>query len=508
MTQTPWPHQERTLTLAAEAMAAGSRMNLVTIPTGGGKSFCMRELIRRMGLPSVTYTNRRMLGEQVADGMAGDGMRFGMRAAGHAPALLEDNQISSVMTENSRVLKQGRWELHNAKVVHIDEAHAQTGPVARKIIEAHIEAGATVFGWTATPLDMGGLYKNLIVGAKNSDLRACGAHIPCTTYGPDEPDLKHIGPVKVGEDLTEEQNKKAIMRPGIFGRVFEWWERLNPDGRPAILFAPGVAESLWFAEQFVRQGVTAAHIDGERIWINGEEHPSSQEVREYLALLSRTGKCQVVCNRFVMREGIDWPWLYHCIMATVFGSVTSYLQAGGRLLRSHPSLDHVICQDHGGNHLRHGSLNADREWMLDMTAKQVAKERIERLRKNDEPEPITCPRCAGVRLRGPKCPHCGHEHEKRSRMVVQADGTLRPYFGEVFKPLKVKAEPNTEKLWKAMYYLGKNSKNKMTFDGIYHLFKKKHGYYPPKDLPFMPKVDNDWSRRVADVGYIDLRKGE
>ena len=56
----------------------------------------------------------------------------------------------------------------------------------------------------------------------------------------------------------------------MFGRVLDHWRKLNPDGRPTILFAPGVAESIWFVDEFARNGIRAAHIDGEDTYLDGE----------------------------------------------------------------------------------------------------------------------------------------------------------------------------------------------------------------------------------------------
>lgn len=301
----------------------------------------------------MLYVHRKMLREQMSAGMDDEGLEYGVRAAGVDPALLKDVQVSSIQTEASRVYRHKRWELHDAEEVHIDEAHLQKNGVAVKVMNDHLAKGARVFGWTATPLNIGEHYDQLIVAGTNTELRECGAHVQCQTYAPDEPDLNKIGKVKVGEDLSEPQNRQAIMRPGVFGRVYQHAVRLNPDLRPMLLFGPDVGGSLYFAEEFYKRGIPAAHIDGEEIWINGERMPSTQEARQQLSEASRTGEVKIVCNRYVMREGIDFPWIYHCIMATVFGSLTTYLQAGGRLLRAHDSLDHVLLQDHGGNWHRH-----------------------------------------------------------------------------------------------------------------------------------------------------------
>lgn len=473
----------------------------LTSPTGGGKSLMMREIIRRLELPTVLYGNRRMLIEQLSTGMDDDGISYGIRAAGHRPAFLRDVQISSLQTEHSRVVKRKSWSLHEAKLVMVDEAHGQKQATAQEILGRHVSAGATVIGFTATPLDIGEMYDHLIVAGVNSELRACGAHVICHTHAPDEPETKNLKRTPTGE-YTEGDVKKVIMTPTIVGRVFDWWKRLNPDARPAILFAPGVAESLYFAQEFYKRGVPAAHIDGDEIWINGTLMPADKEARKELAQASESGEVKIVCNRFVMREGIDWPWLYHCIMATVFGSLTSYLQSGGRLLRSHPSLDHVLLQDHGGNWWRHGSLNADREWDLSQTAYIVSSMREERIREKKEPEPLTCPECGLVRGGGPRCPGCGFEHTKRVRRVVQLDGTLNSVEGDILNPRRVKLKPDTQQLWDRMYYRAR--KAGMTFRQAQALFFLENFYYPPNNLRLMPVREIDWYRKAGEISPTEM----
>lgn len=492
-----WGHQDRTDAAIDAAIAAGHKRILVTGPTGSGKSVMIMRQIDKVQR-SILYTHRRFLREQLEGNMRKAGIDFGVRASGAEPALLRDVQVSSIQTEERRVFKQKQWEIHHGDRAMIDEAHVQKGEVAKKIMQAHVEAGTPVIGWTATPLDLGEYYDHLIVAATNSECRECGAHVICQTYGPDEPDTTRIKPTVTGE-YTENDVRKVMMTPTIFGRVYDWWKKLNPDARPAILFAPGVGESLWFAQEFSKRGVPAAHIDGDDIWIDGETMPSSQEARNRLAGASKSGEVKVVCNRFVMREGIDWPWLYHGIMATVFGSLSSYLQSGGRLLRSHESLDHVVLQDHGGNWWRHGSLNADREWRLEYTANIVAGMRAEAMREKKDKEPITCPECGRIRSGGPRCPACGHEHSKKTRRVMQLDGKLVEHEGDVFKPRRVKMEPDTQKIWERCYRRAFNSKNEMTFNQAMGLFFYENHYYPPKNLPYMPVDSLDWYRKVKYV---------
>lgn len=346
----PWPHQIQAEIAVCEAIAAGKKRLCLSIPTGGGKTYVAERLLTRWlgdGLPTVLYTNRKLLVQQAARVLKEAGHTFGIRAAGHGYDPEQLLQISSIQTENARALRSDKWKLHNAQRVIIDEAHLIRGRTACELLAEHAIHGAVYLGLTATPIDLGDLYDDLIVCGTTSELRACGALLVAKHYGPDEPDLRAFK-VKAGADFSEKQLKKAFpMGQPLFGRVFDWFRRLNPESKPTILFAAGVEESMWFAQEFVKQGITAAHIDGQAAWVNGD-FVKGREARDQILEGSKNGEIKVLCNRFVLREGIDCPWLAHGIFATAFGSLQTYLQSGGRLLRTHPGLSHVTIQDHGG----------------------------------------------------------------------------------------------------------------------------------------------------------------
>lgn len=492
-----WPHQTQALADLDNRM--GQRACLcVTSPTGGGKTVMMTELLKQ-GKRAILYTNRKMLLDQTASVLESHGLKFGIRAAGHITDFTKPIQLASIQTEDSRTLKKKKWELHDAEHVLIDEAHVNKEGTMCELVNRHLDQGACVVGFTATPLNIGHMYDHLIVAGRVSDLRACGALVPSYTYAPDEPDCSKIKRTATGE-YTQGDIRKLIMTHSIVGRVIENWRKLNPDGYPTLLFAPGVKESLWFAEQLVAAGIPAAHIDGEKIWMNGTLCESDQSARDELKRLCQGGEIEIVCNRFVLREGIDWPFVRHMIFATIFGALTSYIQSGGRGLRAHPGKTGVTVQDHGGNWWRHGSLNSDREWCLDHSDYVVGEMREHRLREKKEHEPILCPKCFAVRLGGPICKACGHAQTTKSRMVVQHDGSLREMNGDIFKPRREYRKPDIADKWRTYYYRAKNSKNGMTFNQARGLFAYENNWqYPPAGLPLMPRDEASWFRSVREV---------
>ena len=215
-------------------------------------------------------------------------------------------------------------------------------------------------------------------------------------------------------------------------------------------------------------------------------------------------------SRFRLREGIDLPNTYHCILATPIGSLASYIQTIGRVLRySAETPDHVLVTDHGGNYLRLGSPNAERDWhrWWKLSEKEVSEWGVERIREQKEPEPIRCPNCEGERLKGPKCPHCGYEHQRSVRNVIQHDGRMVIKEGGLIKPRKEKLKDNTQEDWDKLYWSWRRSKKcqNKTFAQLYAFFCHIHRYWPPKGLKNMPVYDEYWKSKLGDIPRECLR---
>jgi superfamily II DNA or RNA helicase len=380
-------------------------------------------------------------------------------------------------------------------------------------VTAHLSDGAIIIGFSATPLDLESLYDHLVVAGTPTELRGCGALVLANHFGPDEPDLDAFRkqgkkfPTE-GEDFSEILASTVMRSPTLFGRVSVAFEQTNPEHRATLLFAPGVRESLWFAEQFFAKGITAAHMAAGEVWMNGEwlataTPAEEQDSREKVLRASKYGSVVVICNRFLLREGIDASWLSHGILATVFGSVQSYLQSGGRLLRAAPGKTICTIQDHGGNWHRHGSLNIDRHWDLRYTAGMVYQLRADRIRSKEEPEPWRCPVCMQIQT-SRRC-KCGYRPgPKPSRPVVTTDEKLIELTGDIFRPVRIDQTPIGVKHWKQTYWRCKRAK--LTFRQAIGLYARENGgAYPDPTWPLMPREEMDCYRLIADVAMDRLR---
>lgn len=500
-----WPHQQRGID---EYYACRDQFDhvCITSPTGGGKSRMIQEIIAR-SRSTTLYTNRKILTGQMIRGFEEQGLYFGVRAAEfkeyfrpNAPV-----QISSMQTEESRVYKLKRWNLTSPETVIVDEGHMQQGDSVERILADHKAAGAKVVEFTATPVRLSHRCQKLIVAGTNSELRDCGAHVLCHTYEPGTLDFRKLKPTATGE-FTEGDVVKKVWTPSIFGHVLTHYHRLNPDRLPCICRCPSVATAVWMAEQFQASDVSAASLDGEEIVINGERIRSDQAAREDLMRRFDSGEINVITFRDVLREAWDFPKLFHLILASPIGSLATYLQVVGRLLRAHPSLDRVILQDHGGNFLRHGSPNSNRDWhdLWQIPPAIIAGERIEQIREKKTEEPIVCPQCFASRLAGPRCHHCGYQSPKKSRQIIQHDGTLKLVEGDVFKPHRIKVKPDTAKVWESYYFRARRAG--MSFRQARALFFLEQHYYPPTDLPMMPVASRDWWKRADSKGVKLITK--
>jgi superfamily II DNA or RNA helicase len=494
-----WSHQDYAVSETERALGDGWKRICVTGPTGSGKSRIVQRMLE-WGKPSLVLCNRSMLLEQWGNGLDDRGLPFGMRASGYAPSIFDNVQLGMIQTIEKR-WGNGREPLPDVELVFLDEAHNETGPRSCRILKEYNDRGVPTILVTATPVGIGHMADHLIVVAGTGELIRKKVLIPAQTFAPDEPDIRSMKKTTKGIIQFKDECKEVMLKV-IFGRAIEHYRRLNPEHKPSILFAPGVDESRWLCEQFNDAGIPWSHIDSKLIILNGHEMKADRPNRERLMEASKTGETKGISNRFVLREGIDAPWLAHCIFACTFGSVTSYLQAGGRLLRSdpnNPDLTKVTIQDHGGNWWRHDSLNADREWSLEDTDESLQAKHDAEKREKKEAEPIVCPKCAKVRSKGVECPSCGFTARGKRRIVIQTDGTLREVQGDIYKPRRVNDSPKAHKDWKATYYQFKNAGKTFSQARGYYLYKT--GGVPAPDCPLTPRFDSDWALPINQVPY-------
>lgn len=474
------------------AIDQGHKATVCAAPTGFGKTrtaiMSIREAEKR-GLEWVFYTNRVSLFSQTKRVFDAAGVEHATRASGWSTAGIatQSGQIAMMPTEVSRIKKSN--PLHKAKLVFVDEAHLLAKGASERILRMHMKDGAQIVGLTATPIDLGHLYTNLEVLATKAELRKVGGIVPFECWSPFEVDLRHIKKVPPGSDVPLAVQAELFKNQQVVGSIIDYWFKLNPAGHATLGFAPDVSSCYFMVDEFRKAGIAAASVDGEAIYYGDrdmDKNPiviaSSDGSRQDLFEQSRTGEIKVIWNRFVLREGIDMPWVKHLILACILGSPQTFDQTCGRGGRAHDGKTMCTIQDHGGNTYRPGlgNPNADRIWDLSATAKSMVQKAIEArtpppIPADTPPDtpppepkeypPISCEMChkdydriVFFKTYKGKCPRCGHQHNRvPQRQIIQKDGKLKLVENEI-KAKRI--APEYQKLWDGLFFRSRNKGSK------------------------------------------------
>ncbi len=533
----PWPHQRDGVERVIKALSNGTNSVCLTSPTGAGKTN-MQIALAKWGAEEkhgnvLCLTNRILLTEQTQRVFQGSGVPVGVISASMPYLEREDVsvQIATIQTLLARRRSDKSYWV-DADLVLVDEVHQQAAGESAALLAEYQTRGAKVCGVTATPLGVSNVCSELIVAGRTRDLQDDGILCFASWFAPSELDTRKLTKNKVDLSLTETEARKTWgpikgndqVRTRIVGNILENYQRLHPDRTHTLAFAPGVAESLW-AAQFCRgRGIRALHVDGTDFWCDGAIHDRREEDQLFHTYMQewRDGGIPILWNRFVMREGIDEPQIRCIMLATPVGSYRSFLQMVGRGLRTHESKDKCLVIDFGGCWWRHGSVNVNVDWesVFDYPDPDVlSKNRISTVRETGESLGQACPKCGMVHKdfgRMVYCKYCGYQIEigKASRPIIQVDGTLKQVSGEPIEQWTIRRTPEGQKIWQGLYWNGiKNKDGQVTPNELYAQFgyltavaagtKQKpafwHRYYPPRDLPMMPRHPNDWHRQIKDI---------
>jgi len=541
-TRDPWPHQQSGVEQTIEALSNGTSSVCLTAPTGSGKTAMQIALARwyveDLGKTVLCLTNRILLTEQTRRVFEADGIKVGVISSSMKHFEREEApiQIATIQTLLARRrADQSYWV--DADLVLADEIHQISTGESADLINEYKTRGSKVCGVTATPLGVSNVCDELIVAGRTRDLQDDGILCFASWFAPSELDTRQIVKMKVDLSLSENDARKTWgplrgndeIRTRIVGNIMEHYQRLHPTQTHTLAFAPGVKESIWAAKFCEGQGIRALHVDGDDFWVDGELHDRKRDDRLFQDSMEawREGHISIIWNRFVLREGVDEPQIKCIILATPIGSYRSFLQMVGRGLRTHESKEKCLIIDHGGAWWRHGSPNVNVDWesVYDCEDPDVlTKNRIAKQREEGTSMGQVCPKCGMVHKalkRLVVCQYCGHQLHlgKASRPILQSDGRLTEVTGEPIKPWKIRNTPEADKIWQGLYFHDlKHKDGESSFNQLYAQYgyltavkegsKKQPAYwkahYPPRDLPCMPKNQNDWHGKVKDVPRGDL----
>lgn len=423
------PYQTRTIDEVRALYARGTKRVLIVAPTGFGKTATASTLIRsaRMRGKRVLFcVHRREILADTRRRLEALGLRVGMVLAGAKPDPDAEVQLASVQTITARQV------VPPAELLVWDEAHHCAAETYRAIAAKYPDAWH--LGLTATPMradgaGLGDAFDALVVGATVRELVADGYLAPADALCP------------------------AVEGKGIAMDPVEAVAAHAP-GRRVVMFQRSVEFSR---DCCARGGPGWAHVDGET------------PARERADILARfaAGALDVVSNVFVLTEGWDCPAADTVVLARAFGSVATYLQAVGRVLRVPPDRPdkRALIVDLGDNVREHGMPEADREFALD--GKPIRRKEL---------APTLCRMCGAVRRPdAPSCWRCAAVFPPPPRPVVR-NVALASFDGAALTGAGMSLRKRA-----ALEQLQAIARERGYKPGwVAHRFKSRFGHWPPR----------------------------
>lgn len=421
------------------AWDSGANTVLGVLPTGGGKSIVVSDLVNDrniLGNQQCVIAHRKELVSQMSLHVARRGIRHRIIGPNDAVASIirahreEFNgasfinptahcAVAGIDTLNARADDLAQWA-SQIDYVYGDEGHhfLKNNKWGRGI---KLFTRSRVLLVTASPtradgMGLGrhadGLADVMVSGPDMRALINIGAltdyeiAIPESDFVIDEDDLPASG------DFTPKKMREASKRSHIVGDVVTEYAR-RAFGKRAICFATDVETSGEIAQRFNDAGIPAASVSAE----------TPAEVRDSYVKKFRDGRLWILVNVDLFGEGFDVPACEVVIMARPTASLAVYLQQFGRALRPMLGKLYGLIIDHVSNYKRHGLPDKPHYWTLDRREKRGKRER-----DPEEIELTPCKNCSKPYERiHVVCPYCGHAPEvtPAQRMSIeQIDGDL------------------------------------------------------------------------------------
>lgn len=359
-------YQDGGLYAVKTSAAAGVRRQLISLPTGTGKTVLFANLptigFRRL----LIVAHREELLDQAADklrhwnpGLSVQVDQADRRADLDAVSMFDSSDGYAVCASVATIGRKGssrltRYPANHFDALVIDEAHHSSAQSYQSVIE-HFRAGEPggplLLGVTATPFradgaDLSKVFDKIVYSLDLPtaieqkylvDIRAIAVQT--------KTDLNGVAATR--EDFKAGELEDAVNTPGRNGKIVKSYLEKAP-ARKALVFCAGVQHSKDLTEAFLNAGVPAEHLDGT----------TPKEVRKGIISRLKSGETSVVCNCGVLTEGFDEPSISCVILARPTKSGVLYAQMIGRGTRLSEGKTDLLLIDVADLSSRHTLVNA------------------------------------------------------------------------------------------------------------------------------------------------------
>lgn len=324
-------YQEAALSAIREAASRGVRRQLLTMPTGCGKTVVFSALIRqRRPRRSLVIAHRDELIQQAHEKlrMAMPGVPIGV-----VKAERDEWSYPVVVASMQTLARPNRLaRLSGFDTIVVDEAHhaqARTYVDALEYFGCATDSGPLLLGVTATPDGAGkrglsSVFDEVVYQVNMLDMIAQGYLA----------DLRALR-IQIEADIDSVRTKRgefdqAQMEQVLTAAKTPYWTAEAVAGHAAdrrvLVFAQSVQLAYDTVDELRDRGIAAAGIDGEM---------PIDERRDVLTRFAE-GRLQAVCNFGVLTEGFDLPAIDCVAIARPTQSRALYVQMVGRGMRTFP----------------------------------------------------------------------------------------------------------------------------------------------------------------------------
>lgn len=361
-----------------------------TIGCGAGKSIIAGDIAKKAtdkGNRVLFLVHRLELCEQISDTF--------FTLCGVDPELCDIMMIQTARRKLDKIAKP--------VLIIVDEAH-MFNKAYEKVFSFFSDS--LKIGFTATPcrLNQGGL-GNLFEDLRTSvSTRWLIEHKYLSNYRYFSFPLIDTSKLhtRAGE-FVQEEVEKLLENRAVYSGTLKQYQRLTP-GKKTMIYCSSIKASKAIVDEFLKAGITAAHVDGNT--------PKAQ--REKIVESYRQGKITVVSNVDLFGVGFDDKDIEVTILLRPTQSLALAVQQNMRCMRYKEGKTAIIL-DCCGNVVRHGLPDDDRVWTLESKKKQ---ENTVKIRE--------CPNCYAVYPPTmQKCPYCGYmavkEIQRKDKKIVDID---------------------------------------------------------------------------------------
>lgn len=364
-----WPHQRECLDRVHEARGRGITRQLVSMPTGSGKTILAAQLIAEVGLPAVMLVHRDELVRQSVNKIqaVNPDMSVGVVKA-ERDEIGADVVVASAMSLVSpRRLARLKAAKGERLLLISDEAHhdaARFRFAAINTLDPTLLVGLTATPSRADKIALGNLYQeivyhlpmlSLIKAGKLANLR--GLRIET------EEDLDGVHTNR-GE-FAEDELADAVDTEGRNRLIVRAWQKHGEGRKRTVAFCVNKTHARHLTDTFREAGIRAECILAET--------PAAERV----AMLDAFGRGEipVLVNCMVLTEGFDEPGIDCVLMARPTKSTGLYIQCVGRAARTAPDKTDALVIDFVDNTSRHNLVSFPTLAGLDLPGEEKPTEK-------------------------------------------------------------------------------------------------------------------------------------